>query len=82
MAEIADQQLEASEGGGVPVTDVPAARAADWQPRRLEALTAGDRIAAALRGLDGPTPLLRAPAGMFGQPPGLIPEELAAVRRS
>jgi lipase len=43
-----------------------------------ELLTAGDRIAAALRGLDGPTPLLRAPAGMFGQPPGLIPEELAA----
>lgn len=43
-----------------------------------ELLTAGDRIAAALRGLDVPTPLLRAPAGMFGQPPGLIPEELAA----
>jgi lipase len=43
-----------------------------------ELLAAGERIAAALRGLDGPTPLLRAPAGMFGQPPGLIPEELAA----
>ncbi len=43
-----------------------------------ELLTAGDRIAAALRGLAGPTPLLRAPAGMFGQPPGLLPEELAA----
>ncbi|MCW2930094.1 MAG: alpha/beta hydrolase fold protein [Actinomycetia bacterium] len=43
-----------------------------------ELLAAGDRIAAALRGLDSPTPLLRAPAGMFGQPPGLLPEELAA----
>ena len=42
-----------------------------------ELLTAGDRIAAALGGLTEPTPLLRAPAGMFGQPPGLIPEELA-----
>jgi lipase len=43
-----------------------------------ELLTAGDRIAAALRRLAGPTPLLRAPAGMFGQPPGIMPEELAA----
>jgi lipase len=43
-----------------------------------ELLTAGDRIGAALRGLERPTPLLRAPAGMFGEPPGLIPEELAA----
>ncbi|HUA41471.1 MAG TPA: alpha/beta hydrolase [Streptosporangiaceae bacterium] len=43
-----------------------------------ELLTAGDRIGAALRGLEHPTPLLRAPAGMFGQPPGLIPEDLAA----
>jgi lipase len=43
-----------------------------------ELLTAGDRIGSALRGLGHPTPLLRAPAGMFGQPPGLIPEDLAA----
>lgn len=43
-----------------------------------ELLTAGDRIGAALRGLQHPTPLLRAPAGMFGEPPGLIREELAA----
>ena len=43
-----------------------------------ELLSAGDRIADALRVLADPTPLLRAPAGMFGQPPGLIPEELAA----
>jgi lipase len=42
-----------------------------------ELLTAGDRIAGALGRLAGPTPLLRAPAGMFGQPPGLIPAELA-----
>jgi AcrR family transcriptional regulator len=41
MAEIVDQQLGAWEGGGqVPVTDVPTARVADWQPRRLEAVTA------------------------------------------
>jgi len=43
-----------------------------------ELLTAGPRISAALHGLAGPTPLLRAPAGMFGQPPGLLPDE--AVR--
>jgi lipase len=43
-----------------------------------ELLTAGDRIGTALRGLENPTPLLRATAGMFGQPPGLIPEDLAA----
>jgi pimeloyl-ACP methyl ester carboxylesterase len=41
-------------------------------------LTSGDRIAAALNRLGSPTPLLRAPAGMFGQPPGVIPDELAA----
>jgi pimeloyl-ACP methyl ester carboxylesterase len=41
-------------------------------------LTSGERIAAALGRLRGPTPLLRAPAGMFGQPPGVIPDELAA----
>jgi lipase len=43
-----------------------------------ELFTADKRVAAALRDLDGQTELLRAPAGMFGQPPGLIPEELAA----
>jgi lipase len=41
-----------------------------------ELLTAGARIAAALDALASPTPLLRAPAGMFGQPPGLLSEEL------
>lgn len=41
-------------------------------------LTSGERIAAALGRLSRPTPLLRAPAGMFGQPPGMIPDELAA----
>lgn len=41
-------------------------------------LTSGERIMAALGRLAGPTPLLRAPAGMFGQPPGMIPDELAA----
>lgn len=43
-----------------------------------ELLAAGARITAALEGLTSPTPLLRAPAGMFGQPPGLLPEELTA----
>ena len=38
---------------------------------------AGDRhLGAALRRPAGPVPLLRAPAGMFGQPPGLLPDEL------
>lgn len=41
-------------------------------------LTSGERIAAALGRLGRPTPLLRAPAGMFGQPPGMLPDELAA----
>ncbi len=41
-------------------------------------LASGERIAAALGRLTSPTPLLRAPAGMFGQPPGMIPAELAA----
>jgi lipase len=41
-------------------------------------LESGDRIAAALGNLSSPTPLLRAPAGMFGQPPGIIPDELGA----
>jgi pimeloyl-ACP methyl ester carboxylesterase len=41
-------------------------------------LASAERIQAALGRLARPTPLLRAPAGMFGQPPGLIPDELAA----
>jgi lipase len=44
-----------------------------------ELLTAVPRIASALDALARPTPLLRAPAGMFGQPPGLLPEELTAA---
>jgi lipase len=40
-------------------------------------LASGERIAAALVRRASPTPLLRAPAGMFGQPPGVIPDELA-----
>ncbi len=43
-----------------------------------ELLTGLDRISAALHRLSGATPLLRAPAGMFGQPPGLLPDELVA----
>jgi lipase len=41
-----------------------------------ELLTAGDRISAALRRRSSPVPLVRAPAGMFGQPPGLLPDAL------
>lgn len=41
-------------------------------------LASGDRIATALRQLRRPVPLLRAPRGMFGDPPGLIGEDLAA----
>ncbi len=47
-----------------------------------ELLTAADRISAALHRLGGPTPLLRAPAGMFGQPPGLLPDEMATSWQS
>ena len=43
-----------------------------------ELLTAGDRISAALRRRGGALPVLRAPAGMFGRPPGLLPDELVA----
>jgi lipase len=43
-----------------------------------ELLTSADRISAALHRLGGPTPVLGASAGMFGQPPGLLPEEVAA----
>ena len=52
----------------------PQAVRADGQ----QLLTGTGRIAAALRRLGAGTPVLRAPAGMFGQPPGLLPEE--AVR--
>ncbi len=41
-----------------------------------ELLTGTDRISAALHRLGGAFPVLRAPAGMFGQPPGLLPDEI------
>ena len=41
-----------------------------------ELLGASARLGAALRGLTRPARLLTAPAGMFGQPPGLLPAEL------
>ena len=40
-----------------------------------ELLGSGARIGAALRALTAPVRLVRAPAGMFGQPPGLLPPE-------
>jgi len=43
-----------------------------------ELVTSSERIEAALDRLASPTPLLRAPAGLLGQPPGVIPDELAA----
>jgi lipase len=41
-----------------------------------ELLAGGAMFGAALRGLSGPTRLLTAPSGMFGQPPGFLPAEL------
>ena len=41
-------------------------------------LASSGRIAAALDRRSGPIPLLRAPAGMFGEPPGMIGDEIAA----
>jgi pimeloyl-ACP methyl ester carboxylesterase len=41
-------------------------------------LASGERFGAALHRHQGPLPLLRAPRGMFGEPPGLLPEEIAA----
>ncbi len=41
-----------------------------------ELLGSGERLGAALRGLTRPVRLLTAPAGMFGQPPGMLPPEL------
>jgi len=43
-----------------------------------ELLTAGDRISAALERRNDPVPVLRAPAGMFGQPPGLLPDGIVS----
>ena len=41
-----------------------------------ELLGSSERVGAALRGLPRPVRLLTAPAGMFGQPPGMLPPEL------
>ena len=45
-------------------------------------LASTERIASALDRRTGPIPLLRAPAGMFGEPPGMLGDELAAHWRS
>lgn len=47
-----------------------------------ELLTASGRISAALHRLTSSTPVLRAPAGMFGQAPGLLPDELVSYWQS
>ena len=44
-----------------------------------ELLGSSERVGAALRGLTRPVRLLTAPAGMFGQPPGVLPPELCEV---
>jgi pimeloyl-ACP methyl ester carboxylesterase len=41
-----------------------------------ELLGSSERLGAALRGLTRPVRLLTAPAGMFGQPPAMLPPEL------
>lgn len=43
-----------------------------------ELLRAGEWLGAALRGLARRVRLITAPAGMFGQPPGMLPPELCA----
>ena len=44
-----------------------------------ELLECSERLSAALRGLSRPVRLLTAPAGMFGQPPGMLPPELCDI---
>ena len=44
-----------------------------------ELLGSSERVGAALRGLTRPVRLLTAPAGMFGQPPGVLPPELCDI---
>ncbi len=44
-----------------------------------ELLGGSERFGAALRALPGPTRLLTAPAGLFGEPPGLQPPQLCAA---
>jgi pimeloyl-ACP methyl ester carboxylesterase len=41
-----------------------------------ELLAGGAMFGTALRGLPGPTRLITAPSGMFGQPPGMLPAAL------
>lgn len=49
--------------------------------RRDSQDTLGDSARHALERLDRPLVLLRAPAGMFGEPPGLYPDDLVAAAR-
>ncbi len=44
-----------------------------------ELLESSERLSVALRGLSRPVRLLTAPAGMFGQPPGMLPPELCDI---
>jgi lipase len=62
----------APSGDGVRSRAVEEAVRADGR----DLLLGPDRIGAALTALTGPTPLLTAPAGLFGEPPGMHPPEL------
>ena len=64
----------ADDGSGVRSRAVEDAVRADGRDVLL-----GTGCAAALEHLAGPTPLLTAPSGMFGAPPGLQPPELVAA---
>ncbi|HEU0078197.1 MAG TPA: hypothetical protein VFQ76_11140, partial [Longimicrobiaceae bacterium] len=63
-----------ASGAVRPRAQAPAVRADGH-----DLLTAVDAFADALRALPVPTLLLTATAGMFGDPPGFIPEHLVAT---
>jgi lipase len=62
----------APSGGGIRSRAVEEAVRADGR----DLLLGSDRIGAALTALTEPTPLLTAPAGLFGEAPGIQPPEL------
>lgn len=63
------------EPGALRSRAVPEAVRADHR----DLLMAGDRVGGALTRLTQPTDLLTAPAGMFGEPPGLHPPDLVSA---
>jgi lipase len=73
---VAENQEGGQEGGRLRSRAVPDAVRADGRD-----VLADKPFADALGRLTKPTPLLTAPAGMFGAPPGLLPSELIATWR-